>query len=182
LAFLDDEGLRLIGVVGTHYHADHIGGDLVGHAVAGIAEIAARVDVPIHVQASETVWVTKGTGVGVPPVMPHEPGDVIKVGEIEITLLHTPGHTPGSQCLSFAGRLVSGDTLFVSGCVVLTCPVRSSADVRLAPGASAVLPDETLLFPGHAYSREPFATLGEIRATNAVLTPRSASEWLANFA
>jgi glyoxylase-like metal-dependent hydrolase (beta-lactamase superfamily II) len=46
----------------------------------------------------------------------------------------------------------------------------------------AVLPDETLLFPGHAYSREPFATLGEIRATNAVLTPRSASEWLANFA
>lgn len=183
LAFLDDEGLRLIGVVGTHYHADHIGGDLVGHAVAGIAEIAARVDVPIHVQASETVWVTKGTGVGVPPVMPHEPGDVIKVGEIEITLLHTPGHTPGSQCLSFAGRLVSGDTLFVSGCGRIDLPGSDPLQMYVSlQERLAVLPDETLLFPGHAYSREPFATLGEIRATNAVLTPRSASEWLANFA
>src|SRR5665213_529997 len=116
LAFLDAEDLRLIGVVGTHYHADHIGGNLMGHSVSGIAEIAARCDVPIHVQSSETTWVTQGTGVGVPPVVPHEPGDIISVGAIDITLLHTTGHTRGSQCLVFAGRLGCGYTLFLSGC------------------------------------------------------------------
>jgi glyoxylase-like metal-dependent hydrolase (beta-lactamase superfamily II) len=182
LTLLDSEGLGLIGVVGTHYHADHIGGDLMGHSVAGIAEIAARMDVPIHVQASETAWVTKGTGVGMPPVVPHEPGDVILVGEIEVTLLHTPGHTAGSQCLSFEGHLVSGDTLFVSGCGRTDLPGSDPHEMYVSlQQRLASLPDETLLFPGHFYSSEPFATLGEVRAHNAVLAPRSVDEWLTYF-
>lgn len=182
LAMLEGEGLRLVGVVGTHYHADHIGGNLMGHAVSGIAEIAARVDVPIHVQASETTWVTQGTGVGVPPVVAHASGDVVKVGEIAITLLHTPGHTPGSQCLSFEGRLVSGDTLFVDGCGRTDLPGSDPHEMyRSLQERLAGLPDEMLLFPGHFYSPEPFATLGDVRAHNAVLAPRSADEWLAYF-
>jgi glyoxylase-like metal-dependent hydrolase (beta-lactamase superfamily II) len=182
LAFLDADDLTLVGVVGTHYHADHIGGNLMGHSVAGIAEIAARCDVPIHVQSSETTWVTQGTGVGVPPVVPHEPGDIISVGAIDITLLHTPGHTRGSQCLSFAGRLVSGDTLFLSGCGRTDLPGSDPREMYVSlQDRLASLPDETLLFPGHFYSPEPFATLGEVRAHNAVLAPRSADEWLAFF-
>ena len=182
LAFLDAEDLTLVGVVGTHYHADHIGGNLMGHSVSGIAEIAARWNVPIHVQSSETTWVTQGTGVGVPPVVPHEPGDIISVGAIDITLLHTPGHTQGSQCLSFAGRLVSGDTLFLSGCGRTDLPGSNPREMYVSLHERlASLPDETLLFPGHFYSPEPFATLGEVRAHNAVLAPRSADEWLAFF-
>jgi len=182
LALLEAEGLILVGVVGTHYHADHIGGNLMGHRVSGIAEIASRVDVPIHVQASETTWVTRGTGVGVPPVVPHQPGDVIRVGEIAITLLHTPGHTAGSQCLSFEGRLVSGDTLFVNGCGRTDLPGSDPHEMYVSlQERLAHLPDETLLFPGHFYSPEPFATMGEVRAHNAVLAPRSADEWLASF-
>jgi glyoxylase-like metal-dependent hydrolase (beta-lactamase superfamily II) len=154
----------------------------MGHSVAGIAEIAARLDVPIHVQASETAWVTKGTGVAVPPVVPHEPGDVILVGEIEVTLLHTPGHTAGSQCLSFEGRLVSGDTLFVSGCGRTDLPGSDPHEMYVSlQQRLASLPDETLLFPGHFYSSEPFATLGDVRAHNAVLAPRSIDEWLTYF-
>ena len=87
----------------------------MGHRVAGIAEFAALVEVPVHVHHVETTWVTKGTGVGVPPLVPHDSGDVLRVGEIEITLVHTPGHTSGSQCLLVQGRLVSGDTLVVDG-------------------------------------------------------------------
>jgi len=188
LALLDDDGLHLVGVVATHYHADHIGGTLMGHsvagiAVAGIAEIATRVDVPIHVQATESTWVTRGTGVGVPPVVPHQPGDVITVGEVKITLLHTPGHTAGSQCLSFEGRLVSGDTLFVSGCGRTDLPGSDPREMYVSlQERLAGLPDDTLLYPGHFYSPEPFATLGDVRAHNAVLAPRSADEWLAYFA
>jgi glyoxylase-like metal-dependent hydrolase (beta-lactamase superfamily II) len=183
LAFLAAEDLTLVGVVATHYHADHIGGNLMGHVVHGIAEIAAVVDVPIHVQASETTWVTRGTGVGVPPVLAHEPGDVISVGSIEITLLHTPGHTQGSQCLSFEGRLISGDTLFLSGCGRTDLPGSDPREMYVSlQERLAHLPDETLLYPGHFYSPEPFATLGEVRAHNAVLVPRGADEWLAHFA
>ena len=154
----------------------------MGHSVSGIAEIAARWNVPIHVQSSETTWVTQGTGVGVPPVVPHEPGDIISVGAIVITLLHTPGHTQGSQCLSFAGRLVSGDTLFLSGCGRTDLPGSDPREMYVSLHERlASLPDETLLFPGHFYSPEPFARLGEVRAHNAVLAPRSADEWLAFF-
>ncbi|MBW4030203.1 MAG: MBL fold metallo-hydrolase [Acidobacteria bacterium] len=183
LALLAADDLRLVGVVATHYHADHIGGNLMGHAVAGIAEIAARVDVPIHVQSYEVDWVTTGTGVGVPPVVAHEPGDVITVGGVEVTLVHTPGHTPGSQCLSFEGRLVSGDTLFVNGCGRTDLPGSNPHEMYVSlQERLGHLPDETLLYPGHFYSPEPFATLGEVRAHNAVLAPRSVEEWMAVFA
>ena len=183
LTILASEDLRLVGVVATHYHADHIGGSLMGHAVAGIAEIAARVDVPIHVQAHEVTWVAQGTGVGSPPVVAHESDDVINVGQIDITLIHTPGHTAGSQCLSFEGRLVSGDTLFVNGCGRTDLPGSNPHEMYLSlQQRLADLPDETLLYPGHFYSPEPFATLGEVRAHNAVLAPRSAEEWMAVFA
>lgn len=182
LAFLAAEELTLVGVVATHYHADHIGGNLMGHAVQGIAEIVAMVDVPIHVQTSETTWVTQGTGVGVPPLLPHEPGDVLTVGSIEVTLLHTPGHTQGSQCLSFESRLISGDTLFLSGCGRTDLPGSDPREMYVSlQERLAHLSDETLLYPGHFYSPEPFATLGEVRAHNAVLEPRSADEWLAYF-
>ena len=182
LAFLETEQLTLVGIIATHYHADHIGGNLMGHVVSGIAEIAALVNVPIHVQASETTWVTKGTGVGVPPVLPHEPGAVIMVGAIPITLLHTPGHTEGSQCLHFEGRLISGDTLFLSGCGRTDLPGSDPREMyRSLQERLAHLSDDTLIFPGHFYSPEPFATLGDVRAHNAVLVPRAVDEWLAHF-
>ncbi len=182
LGILADEGLNLVGIVATHYHADHIGGDLMGLAVAGISELLERVYVPVHVQATETDWVTKGTGVGVPPVVAHESGDVVMVGSIAITLLHTPGHTPGSQCLYFEGRLLSGDTLFVDGCGRIDGPGADPLEMYRSLQERLVgLADDTVLYPGHNYSAEPFASLGEVRAHNSVLAPRSEGEWMAYF-
>lgn len=184
LARLAADSLTLVGVVATHYHADHIGGDLLGHSVAGIAELVALCDPapPIHVHEVEVPWVEERTGVGVPPVVAHASGDVIGVGEIEITLLHTPGHTAGSQCLLVEGCLVSGDTLFLDGCGRTDLPGSDPVEMFLSLHERlASLPDDTLLFPGHHYSPEPFATLGEVRARNAVLAPRSQPEWLARY-
>jgi len=182
LDLLAREDLSLVGIVATHYHADHIGGSLMGHAVPGIAELAALVDVPVHVQATESTWVTRGTGVGIPPVREHEPGATLTVGEVTITLLHTPGHTAGSQCLLVEGRLVSGDTLFVSGCGRTDLPGSDPREMYVSLHERlAGLPDDTIVYPGHFYSPEPFATLGELRARNAVLAERPLDEWLAYF-
>jgi glyoxylase-like metal-dependent hydrolase (beta-lactamase superfamily II) len=182
LGILDAAELTLTGVVATHYHADHIGGDLMGHAVPGIAELSRVVEVPVHVHAGEASWVLEGTGVGTPPVVAHRSGDVLHVGSIAITLVHTPGHTPGSQCLFLEGRLLSGDTLFIDGCGRTDLPGSDPGEMYVSLHERlAGLPDETILFPGHFYSPEPFATLGEVRKNNFVLAPSSATEWLDAF-
>ena len=104
------------------------------------------------------------------------------VGEIPIELIHTPGHTPGSQCFFVDGRLVAGDTLFLEGCGRTDLPggdplaLYESLTQRLAK-----VPDDAVLFPGHLYSVEPSASMGETRRTNFVFRPRNAEQWLAMF-
>ena len=71
---------------------------------------------PVHVNTHEALWVSRVTGIGVGDLTAHEHGDKVSIGDIEIELLHTPGHTPGSQCFLLDGRLVAGDTLFLEGC------------------------------------------------------------------
>ena len=114
--------------------------------------------------------------------MGHDSGDVVEVGEIAIELLHTPGHTPGSQCFLVQGRLVAGDTLFLDGCGRTDLPgsdpeaMYESLTTRLAR-----VPDDVVLYPGHLYSTEPSATMGETRRRNVVFMPQSAAQWLAMF-
>ena len=182
VATLEEDGMQLVGVLGTHYHADHIGGDLMGHPVAGIAALLEHVDVPIHLQRAEIPWVERTTGV-TSSLVAHESGDVVKVGEVEVTLVHTPGHTPGSQCFLVAGRLVSGDTLFLDGCGRTDLPGSDPmAMYETLTARLSEVPDDTILFPGHLYSAEPSQSMGETRRFNWVLAPRSPEEWLAIFA
>jgi glyoxylase-like metal-dependent hydrolase (beta-lactamase superfamily II) len=179
---LEADGMSLVGVLATHYHADHIGGDLFGHQIAGIADLLEMEDVPVHVNENEIEWIERGTGLGRNNLVGHASGDVVQVGEIGIRLLHTPGHTPGSQCFLVEGRLVAGDTLFLRGCGRTDLPGSDPAAMydsllnRLAR-----LPDETIVYPGHLYSPEGSASLGENKAKNPVLAPRSADGWLALF-
>lgn len=179
---LEADGMRLIGVLATHYHSDHVGGDLFGRDILGIAELLEQLEVPVHVHRDEVPWIERSTGVGRDSLVPHESDDVLQVGEIKIRLLHTPGHTPGSQCFLVDGRLVAGDTLFLQGCGRTDLP-GSDPDAMYDSLVNrlAILPDDTVVYPGHLYSPDGSASLAETKRKNPVLAPRSAEEWLALF-
>ena len=112
----------------------------------------------------------------------HHSGDVLRVGDVDVELIHTPGHTPGSQCFLVDGRLVAGDTLFLEGCGRTDFPgsdplaMYESIHTRLAR-----VPDDAILFPGHLYSADPSQSMGDTRRWNYVFRPRSAEEWMAMF-
>jgi len=181
LGLLEADEMTCVGVVATHYHADHVGGSLFGTTIEGIASLLDRVDVPIHVQADEAPWIARTTGVD-DALVRHAPGDVVQIGGMAIELLHTPGHTPGSQCLLVERHLVTGDTLFLDGCGRTDLPGSDPAEMyETLTRRLARIDDATVVYPGHFYSPEPAATMGETRARNAVLAPRTAAEWLSAF-
>jgi len=116
LDVVDADGMTLVGALGTHYHPDHIGGSMMGFTVPGMTALNALRPVKLHVNEHEADGVKKITGLSESDLVRHAGGDVLEVGGVEIRFVHTPGHTPGSQCFLVDGRLVSGDTLFVSAC------------------------------------------------------------------
>lgn len=183
LKMLEADGMTLVGAVATHYHPDHIGGSLIGRQhVAGIVELREMTGVPIHVNENEVDWIVERTGIDPAALIAHEDRDQLNVGDTQITLLHTPGHTPGSQCLLVEGSLLSGDTLFIDGCGRTDFP---GGDVRelyvsLNERLSAVS-DDTVLFPGHLYSPESSLPMGAVRERNPVLSVASIEQWLAMF-
>jgi glyoxylase-like metal-dependent hydrolase (beta-lactamase superfamily II) len=177
---LEADGLRLTGVLATHWHPDHVGGDLMGYGIEGIRELLALPDVsaPVHVQRDEAEWVRRATGVSDTDLVRHDSGDTVTVGDVPVHLVHTPGHTPGSQCFIVDQKLVAGDTLFLDGCGRTDLPggdadqMYESLTQRLA-----AVPDDTVLYPGHRYSEAPFATMGETRRHNYVFRLPTLEQW-----
>ncbi|MGH9245391.1 MAG: MBL fold metallo-hydrolase [Acidimicrobiales bacterium] len=182
LDVLAADDMRLVGALATHYHPDHVGGDLFGLEIEGIRELLARQPVPVHVQADEARWVLRATDVERTDLVEHASGDIVNAGDLAIELIHTPGHTPGSQCFYVANRLVAGDTLFLQGCGRTDLPGGDPAALyeSLTTKLSRI-PDDATLFPGHLYSPEPSAPMGETRRTNMVFKPTSREQWLAMF-
>jgi len=169
------DGMRVTGALVTHYHQDHVGGSIFGMEIEGLPRLLARAPVPVHVHAHEAEGVRKVTGLSPADLVRHEGGDALELGGARVRLLHTPGHTPGSQCFlveepGAAGRLVSGDTLFLGSCGRVDLPggdpeaMFDSLTNRLAR-----LPDDTLLYPGHLYSADPSSTIGEQKRRNPYL-------------
>jgi glyoxylase-like metal-dependent hydrolase (beta-lactamase superfamily II) len=177
LDVLAADGMRLTGVLATHHHADHVGGEMMGLPLPGIAELLAVDPVPIHVNVDEAEWVRRATGVSATDLTRHDHDDVLTVGSIGIRLLHTPGHTPGSQCFLVGDRLVSGDTLFLEGCGRTDFPGGDADAIYRSLQWLAALPGDPVVYPGHQYSAEPSATLSSVKHTNFVFRPRSLAEW-----
>ena len=179
---VEADGMDVVGVLATHYHPDHVGGSMMGHEIDGVARLLERVQCPIHVQTDEVAWVQRTTGVGEADLVAHEPGDVVTVGEVDITLVHTPGHTPGSQCFLVDGRLVAGDTLFLEGCGRTDLPGADASAMFDSLRTLAELPATTVLFPGHRYSLASSATMEAVTSQNYVFKPETKAQWLTMFA
>jgi glyoxylase-like metal-dependent hydrolase (beta-lactamase superfamily II) len=178
---VEADGMAVTGVLATHYHPDHVGGSMMGMTIEGISALLDRVSCPVHVQRAEAPWVARTTGVGEGELVAHDPGDRVGVGAVEIELVHTPGHTPGSQCFLVDGRLVSGDTLFLDGCGRTDLPGSDPAAMYDSLQRLAALPDDTIVYPGHRYSMPSSGSLEAIKESNYVFRPSGREQWLAMF-
>lgn len=165
---VEADGMTVTGVLATHYHPDHVGGSMMGHGIAGVADLLERVSCPIHVQRDEVPWVTRTTGLEETDLIAHHSADVVTVGDIEIQLVHTPGHTPGSQCFLVDGKLVSGDTLFLDGCGRTDLPGSDHAQMIESLKRLGKFDDDIVLYPGHRYSPASSATMGSVKQSNYV--------------
>lgn len=153
-----EDGKRLTAAIVSHCHRDHIN---------ALPELLARHDVPVYAQKEEADFsedLRKSAG---DALRATAPGEVVRVGPLEVKLLHTPGHTPGSQCVLCGDALVSGDTLFINACGRCDLKGGNPEDMyRSLTGVLMRLPDATRLFPGHDYADVPVAEMGAVKGAN----------------
>ena len=177
LGHLAKRDYTLTAALATHYHPDHIGGGMGGRSIAGVTELLAKNPVKVYAHREEAGGVKRVTGISESDLVKVDSGDKLAVGMVEIEFLHTPGHTPGSQCFRIKNTLVSGDTLFIDGCGRVDLPGSDTEQMYHSLQKLKALPDDTLLLPGHNYSNVPVATMGETKQVNAYLAVKDLPTW-----
>ncbi len=141
--------LKITDILLTHSHHDHING------IEGVLEHASA---EVHLLKPEyEFWQHE---LDRPSL--HHGGDELRLGDTTITMLHTPGHTPGSACYQLGNEIITGDTLFVFGCGRCDLKGGSPEDMFVTlKNMKQRLPQDMLIHPGHNYSVKPTSTLGE---------------------
>jgi len=179
--FIDpaDDAKRLLGeakslglnkikyIVNTHSHVDHIMGNAEMVKQSGAKVIIHAEDAAALVQTPSYLLEMFGATASPPADIVVKEGDAIEVGNVNVKVIHTPGHSPGGMSLYADGMVFTGDTLFV-GSVGRTDFPGSSWDVLEASIRKKlyVLPGETVVFPGHNYGSTPTSTIQYERRHN----------------
>jgi glyoxylase-like metal-dependent hydrolase (beta-lactamase superfamily II) len=152
-----------------------VGGHLFGHDIPGIPELLGKHPAKVYVHRAEREFL-KGFGSDLVKV---EAGDTLQVGAIPLTFVHTPGHTPGSQCFLVDGCLISGDTLFIRSCGRTDLPGSDPKEMYTSlTQRLGALPDDTVVLPGHNYGGSQ-TTIGAEKRGNPMMRFTSMSEFLA---
>ena len=177
--YAEREGYEIDKILITHYHPDHLGGRMMGHSIEGAAQMLERVKAKIYVNRHDAEGAKQVAGLSDSDMVKVDAGDVLKVGDIEIKFLHTPGHTPGSQCFLVDGNLVSGDTLFVNSCGRVDLPGSDpEAMYHSLNDTLRNLDDAPVVWPGHAYAPESSTTIGAQKRTNMYMRFKSVDDFL----
>ena len=160
----------------THTHPDHVGGRFAGMEIEGVTELLGKCKAKVVVHKAETEFLK---ALSPSDIIKAENGDKIDVDGVEIQLLHTPGHTPGSQCFLIDNRIVSGDTLFIGSCGRVNLPGSNPEQMYYSLTQKLMaLPDDTVLFPGHNYSDQPTSTIGQQKQSNPYFQFHSLKQFL----
>ncbi len=174
---IDELELTPIAALVTHYHPDHCGGEVMGHSVQGVIELVEHKPVKVYIHKVEAQGLRSITGLSETDIAKVESGDKLQIGDIELEFLHTPGHTPGSQCFMIRKALVSGDTLFIQGCGRVDLPGSDLDDMYDSIRKLSQLPDDTILLPGHDYGGGNVATLEEAGRQNPYMSIPTREMW-----
>ena len=138
----------------THNHMDHTG---------AMVELRSALGVPITSHEADAGHMP------VKPDMTLNDGDILSVGNLEIRVIHTPGHTPGGLCFYTGNYLLAGDTIFKDGPGRTGSPATLKQVIESITGKIFTLPDDTQIFPGHGDS----AILKEEKDKYAIFASKS---------
>jgi len=159
--------MKIVGALVSHHHHDHVN---------GLEDLLEAVDCPVYIHEKDAEFVPIPAG----NLVKTSNGQEIALGELSIRCMHTPGHTPGSQCFHVRDHLVSGDTLFIKGCGRCDFPGGNPEDMYYTLTQKLMrMDDSTVLLPGHNYAEKPTSTMGDEKKENPYL--KTASHSLKDF-
>jgi hydroxyacylglutathione hydrolase len=164
----EDRGVKKITlIVNTHSHVDHVAGN---HAV----QQATGAPIAIHEAEAQdlrnphpAMLAMFNAKASPPAALLLKDGDKIAFGKESVQVIHTPGHSPGSICLSWPGYVITGDTLFVGGVGRTDLPGGSYEVLQSSIRSKLfALPENTIVLPGHHYGDTPTSTIGREKREN----------------
>jgi len=164
-AFIAAHKLELQYIILTHYHGDHVGeSHRVKNSFPAAKVVTSKAD---------------KANVGMDVDIVVSDGDHIELGDVPLTFLVTPGHTPGGICILVDNEaLVTGDTLFIGDCGRTDLPGGDLVQMyRTLHKKIMTLPDHLVVYPGHDYGDKPFDTLGNQKQTNKTLCAKTLDEF-----
>ncbi len=168
----DRQGLTIVKIVNTHGHPDHTCGNARMKELTGAPIVVHQADAQAMVSPDAEQFARMLGCAGTPPAdQTVEDGDHITAGkEVDLVVLHTPGHTQGCICLHTPGHVFTGDTLFVGGVGRTDLPGGSwPLMLKSIQERILTLPDDTVVWPGHHYGPAPKSTVKTERESNPFL-------------
>jgi hydroxyacylglutathione hydrolase len=161
-----ESDLAITKILITHSHFDHIN---------GVEALLNRTKAKVYINTAEAEFMKAVWS----DLVKVDSGDTTRVGDVDITFLHTPGHTPGSQCFLVQNHLISGDTLFIGACGRCDLPGSNPEDMYYSlTQRLAKLDDRTVVFPGHNYAARPYSTIADEKRFNPYLQFQSLQDFL----
>ena len=161
---IKENGWELDKILLTHGHNDHTN---------GLDELLSSYGVPVYLSSYELPMYTPTVS-----LERFNDADSISIGSESVTVIHTPGHTPGSVCFKTEHHLIAGDMLFIDGCGRVDLPGGNPEDMYASLRKLHALEDSLTVWPGHDYGDKPSALLGELKKSNPYLSAVDKSDFM----